>query len=134
LVDYAASDGVDSGRVVASLDRKRLGAEVWGGAESRSEAFSIRRLEGSRWRLRRTLVMGIEWRFCTWKTEDELPSRDESSVGFVLELTIRPEHGLESVYRSDRTCTGRRLGTRMRRRAASTSVVREGTQPYEESK
>ena len=29
-----------------------------------AEAFSIRRLEGSRWRLRRTLVMGIEWRFC----------------------------------------------------------------------
>jgi hypothetical protein len=41
-------------QMVASLDRKRLGAEVWGGAESRSEAFSIRRLEGSRWRLRRT--------------------------------------------------------------------------------
>src|SRR6266852_391425 len=43
---------VDGGRVVASLDRKRLGAEFWGGAESRSQAFSIRRLEGSRWRLR----------------------------------------------------------------------------------
>jgi hypothetical protein len=41
-------------RIVASLDRKRLGAEFWGGAESRSEAFSMRRLEGSRWRLRRT--------------------------------------------------------------------------------
>ncbi|MGA7765138.1 MAG: hypothetical protein WCA27_02825, partial [Candidatus Sulfotelmatobacter sp.] len=30
------------GRVAASLDRKRLGAQFWGGAESRSEAFSIR--------------------------------------------------------------------------------------------
>jgi hypothetical protein len=32
---------------------------------ARAEAFSIRRLEGSRWRLRRTLAMGIGWRFGT---------------------------------------------------------------------
>jgi hypothetical protein len=33
----------------------------WGGAESRSEAFSITRLEGSRWCLRRTRgAMGFE--------------------------------------------------------------------------
>ena len=32
------------------------------GAGSRSEAFSIRRLRGSRWRLRRTrCAMGFEW-------------------------------------------------------------------------
>jgi len=51
----------DSGRLVASLDRKRLGADCWGGAGSRTEAFSIRRLGGSRWRLRRTrCAMGFE--------------------------------------------------------------------------
>jgi len=44
----------DSGRIVASLDRKRLGADCWGGEGCRTEAFSIRRLGGSRWRLRRT--------------------------------------------------------------------------------
>jgi hypothetical protein len=50
----------------------------------------MRRLEGSRWRLR-TLAMGIEWRFCTWKTEDDLPSREDSSVGSVPRLAIRSE-------------------------------------------
>jgi hypothetical protein len=29
-------------RLVASLDRKRLGADFWGGGGSRSEAFSIK--------------------------------------------------------------------------------------------
>src|SRR6266478_868432 len=48
-------------RIVASLDRKRLGADFLGGGGSRSEAFSIRRLGGSRWRLRRTrCAMGFE--------------------------------------------------------------------------
>ena len=48
-------------RIVASLDRKRLGADCWGGAGSRTEAFSIRRLGGSRWRLRRMRgAMGFE--------------------------------------------------------------------------
>src|SRR6202167_6738254 len=48
-------------RIVASLDRKRLGADCRGGAGSRTEAFSIRRLGGSRWRLRRTRgAMGFE--------------------------------------------------------------------------
>ena len=36
------------------LDRKRLGANVWVERGSQSEAFSMRRLGGSRWRLRRT--------------------------------------------------------------------------------
>jgi hypothetical protein len=48
-------------RIVASLDRKRLGADCWGGAGSGTEAFSIRRLGGSRWRLRRArCAMGFE--------------------------------------------------------------------------
>jgi hypothetical protein len=42
------------GRVVARLDRKCLGQESIRGARSRFEAFSISRLEGSRWRLRQT--------------------------------------------------------------------------------
>ena len=40
--------------VVASLDRKRLGQAALWKARNTSEAFSIRRLGGSRWRLRRT--------------------------------------------------------------------------------
>jgi len=43
----------DFGRVVASLDRKRLGQAVLWKARNIPEAFSIRRLGGSRWRLRR---------------------------------------------------------------------------------
>jgi hypothetical protein len=47
--------------MVASLDRKRLGADFCGGAGYRTEAFSIRRLGGSRWRSRRTrCAMGFE--------------------------------------------------------------------------
>ena len=48
------------GRIVASLHRKRLGARLPGRRRKlRAGAFSIRRLEGSRWRLRRALAMGI---------------------------------------------------------------------------
>jgi hypothetical protein len=57
----------DNFRIVARLDRKRLGARFRGEEESRSEAFSISRLEGSRWRLRRAremrLAMEFEWVF-----------------------------------------------------------------------
>ncbi len=53
----------DKDRIVASLDRKRLGADRWVEQGSRSEAFSMRRLGGSRWRLRRTrCAMGFERR------------------------------------------------------------------------
>jgi hypothetical protein len=41
-------------RMVASLDRKRLGQAMFWKARNTPEAFSIRRLGGSRWRLRRT--------------------------------------------------------------------------------
>src|SRR5271157_4635 len=37
-------------RIVASLDRKRLGQDRWQGRKTGSEAFSIRRLGGRRWR------------------------------------------------------------------------------------
>jgi len=47
--------------MVARLDRKRLGQELWQRSGTRSEAFSISRLGGSRWRLRRTrCAMGFE--------------------------------------------------------------------------
>src|SRR5713226_2556725 len=53
----------DKDRIVASLDRKRLGADRWVEWGSQSEAFSMRRLGGSRWRLRRTrCAMGFERR------------------------------------------------------------------------
>jgi len=40
----------NSERIVASLDRKRLGTDFCGGEGCRPEAFSMRRLGGSRWR------------------------------------------------------------------------------------
>jgi hypothetical protein len=47
--------------VVARLDRKRLGEELSQRSGTRSEAFSISRLGGSRWCLRRTrCAMGFE--------------------------------------------------------------------------
>jgi len=56
-----------SGRIVARLDRKRLGQSPMRGSCGGSEAFSISRLEGSRWRLRRAremlLAMEFEWVF-----------------------------------------------------------------------
>ena len=47
------------GRLVASLDRKRLGQAFGRGRRSRSEAFSIRRLGGSRWRGGRVELWGL---------------------------------------------------------------------------
>jgi hypothetical protein len=61
------------GRVVASLDRKRLGAlQPERRRESRAEAFSIRRQEGSRWRLRRTRQL--------WGLVDALVPRCEARL------------------------------------------------------
>src|SRR5215467_1642521 len=40
------------GRIVARLDRKCLGQEIVRESSRQHEAFSISRLEGSRWRLR----------------------------------------------------------------------------------
>ena len=45
---YAPVSGNPLGREVASLDRKRLGQDRWRGQKTGSEAFSIRRLGGSR--------------------------------------------------------------------------------------
>ena len=45
-------------RVVASLDRKCLGQKAFRDQGRRSEAFSIRRQGGSRWRLRQTRTYG----------------------------------------------------------------------------
>jgi hypothetical protein len=59
-----------------------------------AEAFSIRRLEGSRWRLRRTLAMGIEWRFGTRKAEDDLPSIEQKFGWIRTVMTTRSEEWL----------------------------------------
>jgi hypothetical protein len=67
--------------VVASLDRKRLGADSWGGAGSRSEAFSIRRLGGSRWRLRRTrCAMGFECQLAAKSRVGQAPANGKGRV------------------------------------------------------
>src|SRR5437870_10641874 len=70
--------------MVASLDRKRLGADCWGGAGSRTEAFSIRRLGGSRWRLRRTrCAMGFECRSEIGLNDGGPAENGEGDVGMV---------------------------------------------------
>jgi hypothetical protein len=52
------------GRIVARLDRKRLGRTLSQRNRTRSEAFSMSRLGGSRWCLRRTrCAMGFERQF-----------------------------------------------------------------------
>src|ERR1039458_8898203 len=67
LVAAAQNGSRDYFRLAASLDRKRLGQTFGAESGSRSEAFSMRRLGGSRWRLRRTrgmrLAMEFEWSF-----------------------------------------------------------------------
>jgi hypothetical protein len=74
----------DNSRIVASLDRKRLGADFWGGAGSRSEAFSIRRLGGSRWRLRRTqCAMGFECQSGIESRDGGLAENSRSGVEMV---------------------------------------------------
>jgi len=71
-------------RLVASLDRKRLEADFWGGAGCRTEAFSIRRLGGSRWRLRRTrCAMGFECQSGIESRDGGLAENSESGVEMV---------------------------------------------------
>jgi hypothetical protein len=50
-------------RIVARLDRKCLGRKIFRESGHQHEAFSMSRLEGSRWRLRQMRAMGIEWAF-----------------------------------------------------------------------
>ena len=64
LEEFCAKLGIARASVVASLDRKRLGARTLIKVRKfPTEAFSIRRLEGRRWRLRWTLTMGNQCRF-----------------------------------------------------------------------
>jgi hypothetical protein len=49
--------------MVARLDRKCLGRKIFRESGHQHEAFSMSRLEGSRWRLRQMRAMGIEWAF-----------------------------------------------------------------------
>jgi hypothetical protein len=82
----------------------------------------MRRLEGSRWRLR-TLAMGIEWRFCTWKTEDDLPSRDDSWLDLCRGWRFVLSNGWMKFHGSYRWSTGRGLSTRVRWRVENMSRV-----------
>ena len=70
--------------IVASLDRKRLGQDTSPWKKSRSEAFSMRRLGGSRWRLRRTrCAMGFECMSEIGLRDGRLAENSESGVGMV---------------------------------------------------
>jgi hypothetical protein len=53
---------VSLGRIVARLDRKCLGQKSVRGSRGRFEAFSISRLEGSRWRGGRVELWGLDGR------------------------------------------------------------------------
>ena|SRR5664279_21071 len=73
------------GRIVASLDRKRLGQATSGRKVMSTEAFSIRRLGGSRWRLRRTrCAMGFECRSEMKLRDGGLVEDSEDGVGMVV--------------------------------------------------
>src|SRR5271157_799008 len=81
------------GRIVASLDRKRLGQDRWRGRKSGSEAFSIRRLGGSRWRGGRG-SMGFKWppgdglrgQRAAWMCESSLVIRGGAANGWTGRL------------------------------------------------
>ena len=65
----------------ASLDRKRLGQDTSQSTETRSEAFSIRRLGGSRWRLRRTrCAMGFECPLAAKSRVGQAPANGKGRV------------------------------------------------------
>ena len=88
---------------VASLDRKRLGARQPGRrCGIRAEAFSIRRLEGSRWRLRRMLAMGIGCRFGTGKADDELGDQSGNRAHSVPNGTVEMEYRIGGMPASHR--------------------------------
>src|ERR1700736_1658538 len=89
-----------------------------------AETFSIRRLEGSRWRLRRTLAMGIECHFDVERIGDELPTNVESSDEVSRSGRFGAKNGSHSVPWIYGKGLGQGLETRMHRRALSTSTVR----------
>ena len=72
------------GRIVASLDRKRLGQATSGRKVMSTEAFSIRRLGGSRWRLRRTrCAMGFERQLAAKSRVGQAPADGKGRVAGV---------------------------------------------------
>ena len=73
------SQTTPTGRIVVSLDRKCLDGENAAlRPQNHVEAFSIRRLEGSCWCLRRT-AMGFEWR-CDRKAERRTRTKEQKST------------------------------------------------------
>ncbi|SRR5713101_9956765 len=94
-------------RIVASLDRKRLGAGFWGEAGSRSEAFSMRRLGGSRWRLRRTrCAMGFEPQLVTESTTGRALAK-RSGGGVIVERVAGASRGVRGAVRGNVSPWGR---------------------------
>src|SRR5580692_190333 len=118
-------------RVVASLDRKRLGGDSWGGGDSRCEAFSIRRLGGSRWRLRRTrCAMGFERQPGSEQSLGSAARRGGNAVrmdGVAAEMS-------ESVCGKPRGGRWRRRGQTSASACQSTSSGHQWRTRYEESK
>jgi len=122
-------------RFVASLDRKRRGGWEPGRRRARrAEAFSIRRLEGSRWRLRRTRQL--------WGLKAALVPPILVAVPLVFPVSARvafergQRHGTaawEACRRTGRWRVGRRLDTRIHRRARSASLDQYSPELYEES-
>jgi hypothetical protein len=79
-----AAESSSLGHIVVSLDRECLGGKTAAfRAKKHTEAFSIRRLEGGRWRLQWT-PMGFEWR-CDRKAGPALtPSEHKSTHAMAL--------------------------------------------------
>ena len=100
VVQKSAS-GKSLGRIVASLDRKRRGQATSGRKVMSPEAFSIRRLGGSRWRLRRTRgAMGFEWQSETGVRYERAAENGESAGVVVVAA------GSERVGRRQRRRSG----------------------------
>src|SRR2546427_12419742 len=63
---------------------RNASCRLWGRAESRAEAFSMRRLGGSRWRLRRTRgAMGFERQSVAGSTTGRAVANWNGGVGIV---------------------------------------------------
>jgi len=90
----------------------------------RAEAFSMRRLEGSRWRLRRTLAMGSECHFCVERTGFDPPINDERSDAVSRSDPFRMKNSSNSMSKIFRKGFPQSWDTRMRWRAWSTSTLR----------
>lgn len=97
--------------MVASLDRKCLGGKTERRRKVRSEAFSIRRQEGSRWRLRRTRL----WRFKVLLVPSHVPITDAGICSTPRRQHFRPLRwrNRQSFGNAEKDCAGRRTHLRV---------------------